>query len=113
MSASVYSTDGVLRERWDDTTRTYTAYNAQGTQTSTRSYTTQENDIADATAVVETAGRNRDTIEEQAGAALDANTAYLAIATPTNAQVAAQVKALTRQNNKIIRLALGRLDGTD
>ena len=112
MSAETYAS-GVLRERWDDATRTYTTYNAQGILTNSRPYTPEEHVNADATAVVETASRNRDSIEEQAGAALDANTAYLGLATPTNAQVAAQVKALTRQNNKIIRLVLGRLDGTD
>ena len=56
---------------------------------------------------------NYDTIVAQAVGALVSNTAYIDLATPTNAQVAAQVKALTRQNNKIIRLVLGRLDGTD
>ena len=45
---------------------------------------------------------------------------YLANANPTNAQVAAQARALTQaakaaaqQRNKLIRLALGRFDGTD
>ena len=111
MSARVFSADGVLQEQWDDDTRTYTDFRPNPDVS--RPYTIEESAAADADAVVRTADKNRGTIEEQAGAALDANTAYLAIATPTNAQVAAQVKALTRQNNKIIRLALGRLDGTD
>jgi hypothetical protein len=38
---------GVLREFWNDTTRTYTAYNASGAVTSTRPYTTLENQNAD------------------------------------------------------------------
>lgn len=45
------------------------------------------------------------------------NTTYIGITSPTNAQVAAQVKALTNQNNVIIpallrlaRLALSQLD---
>lgn len=54
---------------------------------------------------------NRTTIEGQALNALQANRDFLALATPTNAQVLAQVKALTRQNNGIIRLALNKLDG--
>lgn len=54
------------------------------------------------------------------------NTTYIGIASPSNAQVAAQVKALTQQNNALyaqvtaltkqntalIRLALGLLDST-
>jgi hypothetical protein len=56
---------------------------------------------------------NLETITEQAVTALNDNTTYIALSNPSNAQVAAQVKALTRQNNKIIRLILGRLDSTE
>jgi expansin (peptidoglycan-binding protein) len=55
---------------------------------------------------------NRATLEQQAATALTGNRDFLALASPTNAQVVAQVKALTRQNNGVIRLILGRLDGT-
>lgn len=48
MSAEVFDANKVLRERWDDTTRTYTAWNAAGVQTSTRPYTATENARADA-----------------------------------------------------------------
>ncbi len=44
----------------------------------------------------------------QAVAALDANIAYLA-STPTQAQVGAQVKALTRQVDRLIRYTLGQV----
>lgn len=55
----------------------------------------------------------RRTIEAQAVTALANNTAYLAVNNPNTAQVVAQVNALTRQTNKIIRLILGRLESTD
>jgi hypothetical protein len=60
-----------------------------------------------------TDANNRATVESQAKTALDGNRTYLAIATPTNAQVAAQVRALTRQANGLIRLALAQFDGTN
>lgn len=47
-------------------------------------------------------------LRTQAAQAITANRAFLAIASPTNAQTLAQVKALTRQNTAIIR-ALGTL----
>lgn len=56
---------------------------------------------------------NRTTIEDQARTALTNNRTYLALASPTNAQNLAQIRALTRQNNGLIRLLLGQLDGTD
>jgi hypothetical protein len=55
---------------------------------------------------------NRDGIEAAARGALAANRAFVA-STPTTAQATAQVKALSRQVNGIIRLLLGQLDGTD
>lgn len=56
---------------------------------------------------------NRETIEAQAVTALTANTAYLAVNNPSQAQAIAQVEALTRQVNKLIRLVLNRLDDTE
>ena len=57
---------------------------------------------------------NRRTIEERATQTLAANATFLAIAGAlTNAQRDAQTRALTRQVNGLIRLALDRLEGTD
>lgn len=69
---------------------------------------------------------NKATLEQQALTAMQnnrddvvVNDAYLAVANPTNAQVAAQVRALTvqstrqaRELNGIARLILGKLDAT-
>lgn len=46
-------TGGILRERWDDETRTYTAWDEDGVQTEQRPYTAEENTRADAEAEAE------------------------------------------------------------
>lgn len=55
---------------------------------------------------------NFDILRSKAQTALSVNATFLAIASPTNAQVVAQVKALTRQNNALIRLQIGDLSST-
>ena len=47
MRRESYDQNGVLRERWDDTTRTYTAWDANGVQTQLRPYSAAENAEAD------------------------------------------------------------------
>lgn len=56
---------------------------------------------------------NDETLRQQALTALAANRTYIGRASPTAAQQTAQIKALTQQNNGLIRLLLGLLDGTD
>lgn len=104
---------GMLRERYDDATRSYVKYTDKGVQESSRPYTAKENAEADARAQVNVITANRTAIETQAATTLAANKAFVGIASPTNAQSAAQVKALTRQVNGIIRLVLGKLDASD
>jgi hypothetical protein len=64
-------------------------------------------------AAVDALNANRDTLHAQATTALAQNRAAIAAAAPTNAQVIAQVKNLSAQNNALIRLVLGLLDATD
>jgi hypothetical protein len=56
---------------------------------------------------------NERTLRQQGEQAIVDNKTFVAITNPTNAQVVAQVKALTRQMNGVMRLALGKFDGTD
>ena len=57
---------------------------------------------------------NGTTIRGRVATALTTNATYLALPTPrTNAQIAAQVEALTRQNAALIRLVAGLLDTTN
>lgn len=98
-------------EQWDDTT--YTRWDKAGRILEQRPLDQAEQQAAAAAAAEQTRIDNATILRQQASQALAANRAFLAIATPTNAQTLAQVKALTRQNTGIIRLALNQLDGTD
>lgn len=69
--------------------------------------------VREAQAARETGATNRQTIEGRALAALQANRDFLALQAPTNAQVLAQVRAVTRQSSNLIRLVLERHDATD
>lgn len=59
-----------------------------------------------------TPAANQQTLQARAQLALTANATYLAIASPSNAQVSAQVTALTKEATAVIRLLLGQLDST-
>jgi uncharacterized protein YjdB len=56
---------------------------------------------------------NRDALFTAAANALATNRSFIANASPTNVQVVAQLKAMARQMNAIIRITLNQLDGTD
>lgn len=96
----------------DDLTRIATITTPDG-NISSRPFTLKENAAADFAAMKETESGNKRTIEERAEAALVANTAYLALSAPLAADRNKQVELLTRQNNGIIRLLLGKLEATD
>jgi hypothetical protein len=59
---------------------------------------------------VDDAAVNADHLVSRALGALASNASFLGLGAPTNAQVLAQVQALTRQVNALIRLRLGHTD---
>jgi hypothetical protein len=101
------------RTGFDDDVRTATEYGPGGALIGTRPYTAFENVRADALAASVLAASNKATIETQARNALTGNRTYLAVASPTNAQVAAQVRALTQQMNGVIRHVVQDFTGTN
>lgn len=113
MSTHVY-TNGVLRERWDDSTRTYTTWDAGGVQTSTRPYTAQENARADADATQAAQDTNRRTI----GQMLDQDFIDVqGVLAQTNADLRAdpsqEIKIIGRVVRRLIRAERGDFTGTD
>lgn len=108
-TSTYYAADGTVArvDQWDATT--YRRFDGTGQQVETRPATDAER----AAVTAASAQTNMDAIRSAATTALDTNRTYLALASPTNAQVAAEVKALAQQVNGIIRLVLGKLDGTN
>ena len=64
-------------------------------------------------AVEEQREANRVTLQDRAENAIQGNKDFLALPSPSNAEVVAQIKELTKQNNALIRLVVQKLDATD
>lgn len=111
MSQQVFDGSGHLRAWWNDGPRTYTEYDAAGNTTLTRPYSPAENAAADAQATDDTRAANLSNLFQQAKTAVTNNQTFLAIGSPTTAQAVAQVQALTRQNDALIRVVRGLLQG--
>lgn len=92
-----------LYQLWDNGPGTYTEWDAAGNQTVSRQLTTAEAAELASIDAEQTQVANRTTNKAQALTALATNTTYLAIVSPTQAQAVAQVAALTRQMDGVIR----------
>lgn len=106
--------DSVLRERWDDATRTYTRWDAAGVQVEQRPYTTAENAAADASAAAETLAANEKSISTKLANDM---AAMQAILDQTNADLnagpAQELKDLAKAVRRLIRKVERILDDTE
>lgn len=102
--------NGVLRAKADDVAHRMMEWAADGTLIRNEPYTPEEEAALAEWQATQTALTNELTLKERALQALDTNNTFLALTAPTNVQVLAQVKALTRQMNALIRLAGNALD---
>ena len=107
--------NSVLRERWDDASRTYTAFNASGVQTSTRPYTAAENAAADGGIAQTSASTNQKSILQLLN---DTLPTLQTITDTTNANMsgntaAAAIKDEARALRRIIRILTNNLSGTN
>jgi hypothetical protein len=98
-------------EEWDNTG--YTRWTVAGAVEEQRPLTADEYAYFAAGESMRAAAGNDLTLRDAARTALAANRVYVGTASPTAAQTTTQVKALSRQMNGLIRLALGQLDGID
>ena len=92
-------TGGKITERGDDTTRTITTYNTNGTTKSTRPYTAAENAVADDTTATAALAANEAALRNGLQAATNAT---------INGSPASHIKAVARQGKRSER-ALIRL----
>lgn len=105
-------------EEYDSVTGTFTRWDQQGTQVERRPLTPAEAATLAAGDAQIAADANGGTLRQQALGAMVANRAFIAAAKPATAAAQAsqaydQSVALSRQMNRITRLVLGLLDGTD
>jgi len=97
----------------DSVAGTLVRWNVAGAQISTRALTAEEVAQFAQETTGQTADTNRATIEQRATAFLAATNTYLAIPTPTNAQVAAQVRRNAQATVGLIKIALSLLADTN
>lgn len=100
------------RKEWDGETRTFTMYDLDGNLLGSRPFTDSEIALADAIEAKEMEDQNRPTVEERVEVALATNNDFLSIAPVdlTQADLARQVRALSKQNNALILLVLRKFN---
>jgi hypothetical protein len=101
-----------LRKEWNGETRTYTEWDNDGNLIGTRPFIDSENARADAEELKEVEDSNASTLKSRSDSALSTNRDFLdtPLGSLTQADVALQVRALTKQNNALIRYAFKKLE---
>ena len=99
---------GNRAEEWDSAGG-YTRWSPAGVVVESRALTPAEVAQLAGDAAGGVAAVNVQTVQQRAQAALAANATFLALGAPTNAQILAQVRLLTKECNALIRLALGQV----
>lgn len=115
MSAEIYI-NGVLRERWSDGSRIYTAWDSNGNvmPDTPRPYTTQENALADGQALVVAQQNNATALNNDLTAFLTTLQTIIDTSNSTiNSSPASYIKDLARVGRKLIRVVTRSLDGTN
>ena len=102
--------NSVAQESGDDITRIVTYFNQAGGVKSTRPYTEQENLAAEENIKIGALVANESNLIDKATQAVNTNLKYLALVSTTTAQDKAQIKALSRQVNALIKLITKSLD---
>ena len=106
--------DGVLRERWNDTTSTYTAWNAAGVQLEQRAYTAAETAEGQARTAARAQGANAATINTNL---LSDLTVLAAILAQTNADLrtdpSQEIKDIAQVLRRLIRAELKRFEAAN
>jgi hypothetical protein len=106
-----YLANGQLAEWWDVQGPDWVHW-ANGAEVGRRPATAAELAAIQVDTATEQQQSNANTLRQQASNALATNQTYLGLGTPTNAQVAAQVRALTQQVDALIRLVVDQFDAT-
>lgn len=95
--------DGVLRQWWDDATRTYHEYDAAGVETTSRPYGAEENTEADQRASDQALAVNEATLSQQLREQVAALTASLDTIKATRAVKKATIGESTDTTNATLR----------
>ncbi len=97
-------------ERWDSTG--YTRWDTAGVQQEQRPLTSDEQARMGAADTADQAGVNERDMRQKLDTALGVNATYQALGSPTATQNLAQIRALTKECNALIRLQLDLLADT-
>lgn len=105
--------NGVVREFWDDATKTYKTFNAAGAQTSTRPFTAQETIESDGRIAADAAAGNESNIRTNIANDM-ANVQAIIDAGPNGAALTTQqIRDICRAIKRLDRMTLRQFDAAN